>query len=345
MNHEFWSGKRVLVTGTTGFKGSWLSLWLESLGAAVSGIGLKPSSEPSMFNLCGITGTSIVDITNLHALKEHFLFFKPEIVFHLAAQSLVRESYKDPVYTYLTNVMGTVNVLEAVRLTDSVKSSVIVTTDKCYENFERIDGYREDDRLGGFDPYSNSKACAELVTASYRGSFLPGKVATARAGNVIGGGDWCNDRLIPDIVRAITRKESLRVRNPDAIRPWQHVLEPLSGYLELAQRLFLEGASFSEAWNFGPTSASNKSVRWVIEEFLPRMETSVQVILDTADQPKETKILTLNSDKAKTKLAWAPKWSIETAIAKSAEWYLAYMKGSSDLRELTLKQIGEYQND
>ena len=273
VNSAFWKDKRVLLTGHTGFKGSWLSLWLQSMGAQVTGYALAPPSNPSLFDVAevGKGMTSIIgDIGDLERLRAVFAEHKPEIVIHMAAQALVRYSYVEPVETYSTNVMGTVNLLEAVRGTDSVRAVVNVTSDKCYENREWVWGYRENEAMGGFDPYSNSKGCAELVTAAYRNSYFhPGQykehgvaIASGRAGNVIGGGDWADDRLIPDIMRAITQGKPVNIRNPHAIRPWQHVLEPLSGYLLLAQKLFEDGPAYAEGWNFGPNDEDAKPVQW-----------------------------------------------------------------------------------
>ena len=264
MNPAFWKGKRILLTGHTGFKGSWLSLWLQSMGAPVVGYALAPPTNPSLFEVAevGRGMTSVIgDIRDLEHLCAVFAEHKPEIVIHMAAQPLVRYSYIEPVETYSTNVMGTVNLLEAVRGTDSVKAVVNVTSDKCYENREWVWNYRENEAMGGYDPYSNSKGCAELVTAAYRNSYFHSEkykehgvaLASGRAGNVIGGGDWAGDRLIPDIMRAITQNLAVNIRNPHAIRPWQHVLEPLSGYLMLAQKLYEEGAAYAEGWNFGPS--------------------------------------------------------------------------------------------
>ena len=276
MNHSFWNGKRVLMTGHTGFKGSWLSLWLQSMDAQVVGYALAPPTDPSMFEVAEIGKgmlSIIGDIRDLKHLRAVFAEHKPEIVIHMAAQPLVRYSYIEPVETYSTNVMGTVNLLEVVRNTGSVKAVMNVTSDKCYENREWAWGYRENEAMGGYDPYSSSKGCAELVTAAYRNSYFhPEKyqqhgvaIASARAGNVIGGGDWAGDRLIPDILRAITEGKAVNIRNPYAIRPWQHVLEPLYGYLQLAQKLYEEGTAYAEGWNFGPNDENAKPVQWIVE--------------------------------------------------------------------------------
>jgi CDP-glucose 4,6-dehydratase len=275
MNRSFWDGKKVFMTGNTGFKGSWMSLWLLSMGAQVSGYALKPCGEQYLFNLCGLSRmmpTCFGDVANLNLLQKAMREVQPEIVFHLAAQPLVRVSYQEPVHTYQTNVLGTVHLLEAVRNCRSVRAVVNVTTDKCYDNQEWFWGYRETEPLGGYDPYSSSKACAELVTAAYRSSFFPPQdywqhgmaIATARAGNVIGGGDWAEERLLTDIMRAFLAAKPIIIRSPKSIRPWQHVLEPLSGYLVLAEKLYQEGPTYGEAWNFGPTDQDSRTVEWIV---------------------------------------------------------------------------------
>jgi len=272
INPVFWKSKKVLITGHTGFKGSWLALWLQNLGANVTGYSLQPPTNPNLFEIAHVAdkmNSIIGDVRDLKHLISCFAENRPEIIIHMAAQSLVRTSYDDPVETYSTNVMGTVNVLEAVRHTDSVKVIIIVTSDKCYENKEWLWGYRENEPMGGHDPYSNSKGCAELVTSAYRNSYFHVKssvaVASTRAGNVIGGGDWAQDRLIPDIVNAFMEKRPVMIRNPNAIRPWQHVLEPLHGYLMLAERLWDKGHTFAEGWNFGPNEQDAKPVSYVVE--------------------------------------------------------------------------------
>lgn len=272
MNPDFWAGKKVFLTGHTGFKGGWLSLWLQSLGAEVHGYALNPPTEPNLFTVAkvgqGMVSSTIADIRDASALAQAMEIVQPDIVFHLAAQPLVRYSYAEPTETYATNVMGTVNLFEVIRKTSTVRAALNITTDKCYENREWLKPYREDEPLGGYDPYSSSKACSELVTAAYRQSFFTESgvaVASARAGNVIGGGDWAQDRLIPDFLRAIDSNKPLVVRAPNAIRPWQHVLEPLSGYLTLAERLFVDGADFAEAWNFGPADEDARNVEWIVE--------------------------------------------------------------------------------
>lgn len=352
VNPAFWNGKRVLLTGHTGFKGSWLSLWLQSMGARVVGYALAPPTNPSLFEVAGVGKgmTSIIgDIRDLGHLRRVFAEHKPEIVIHMAAQALVRHSYVEPVETYSTNVMGTVNLLEAVRGTDSVKAVVNVTSDKCYENREWVWGYRENEAMGGYDPYSNSKGCAELVTAAYRNSYFhPEKyashgvaIASGRAGNVIGGGDWADDRLIPDIMRAITQGQPVNIRNPHAIRPWQHVLEPLSGYLVLAQKLYEEGVVCAEGWNFGPNDNDAKSVQWIVEKLTETWGEGASWDMDDGDHPHEANYLKLDCSKAKIRLDWYPRWSLDEALAVIIDWHRACRDGC-DMREQTLRQIEAY---
>lgn len=352
MNAEFWRGKRVLLTGHTGFKGSWLSLWLQQMGADVTGYALQPPTNPSLFEVAGVAKgmTSIIgDIRDLAQLRKVFAEHRPEIVIHMAAQPLVRYSYVEPVETYSTNVMGVVNLLEAVRSTDSVRTAVNVTSDKCYENREWVWGYRENEPMGGFDPYSNSKGCAELVTAAYRSSYFhPEKykthgvaVASARAGNVIGGGDWADDRLIPDIMRAITQGRPVNIRNPHAIRPWQHVLEPLSGYLLLAQKLHEEGAGYAEGWNFGPNDEDAKPVQWIVEKLTQAWGEGASWVLDGGSHPHEAHYLKLDCSKAKARLDWHPRWRLEDALTAIIDWHRAYRDGR-DMHELTVRQIRAY---
>lgn len=354
MNTEFWRGKRVLLTGHTGFKGSWLSLWLQSMGAQVVGYALAPPTNPSLFEVAevGQGMTSIIgDIRDLEHLRRVFAEHQPEIVIHMAAQPLVRYSYIEPVETYSTNVMGTVNLLEAVRSTDSVKAVVNVTSDKCYENREWVWGYRENEAMGGYDPYSNSKGCAELVTSAYRNSYFhPEKygthgvaIASGRAGNVIGGGDWAGDRLIPDIMRAITEGKPVNIRSPHAIRPWQHVLEPLSGYLVLAQKLFEEGAAYAEGWNFGPNDEDAKPVQWIVEKLTQAWGEGASWVLDGGEHPHEAHYLKLDCSKAKMRLDWQPRWHLEDALSAIIEWHRAHREGKG-MRELTLRQISAYNN-
>ena len=347
VNSDFWRDKRVFLTGHTGFKGGWLALWLQSMGAHVVGYALAPPTNPSLFEVAriGADMTSIIgDIRDLATLRAAFAKHQPEIVIHLAAQALVRHSYIDPVETYSTNVMGTVNVLEAVRNTDSVRAVVNVTTDKCYENREWVWSYRENEAMGGFDPYSSSKGCAELVTAAYRRSFFQPNgiaLASARAGNVIGGGDWADDRLIPDFLRAIDAGATLKVRSPKSTRPWQHVLEPLSGYLRLAEYLFVEGNAFAEGWNFGPNDEDARPVSWIIER-LAEMQQGMKWQYDPAPQPHEAHYLKLDSSKAKIRLDWQARWRLQTALQKTLEWHQAWRNGE-DMQAVTLSQIAQYQ--
>lgn len=353
MNPAFWQGKRVLLTGHTGFKGSWLSLWLQSMGANVIGYALAPPTSPSLFDVAKVEQgmTSIIgDIRDLAHLQTVFAEYKPEIVIHMAAQALVRYSYVEPVETYSTNVMGTVNLLEAVRCSDSVKALVNVTSDKCYENREWAWGYRENEAMGGFDPYSNSKGCAELVTAAYRNSYFhPEKyqthgvaIASARAGNVIGGGDWAEDRLIPDMMRAITQGKPVSIRNPHSIRPWQHVLEPLSGYLLLAQKLYEAGVDFAEGWNFGPNDDDAKPVQWILNELTNVWGDGASWKLDGGDHPHEAHYLKLDCSKAKSRLQWQPRWSLSEAIGQICTWHKAHLAGG-DMHTMCLQQIKQYE--
>lgn len=354
MDKAFWKNKKVFLTGHTGFKGSWLSLWLHFLGAEVTGYALNPPTEPSLFELCKVDKhiTSIIaDVRDGDSLINAMAVAKPEVVIHMAAQPIVRESYKDPITTYATNVMGTVNLFEAVRNCKSVKAVVNVTTDKCYENKEWVWGYRENESMGGYDPYSNSKACSELVTASYRNSFFNPKdyhlhgvgLASARAGNVIGGGDWAADRLIPDCIRSLLIDEQIIIRSPYAIRPWQHVLEPLSGYLALAQKLYENGPQYAEGWNFGPNDNDAKPVEWIVKKMCAKWGPNSSYIVDKGNHPHEANYLKLDCSKAKLKLGWHPKWNLGQALDKIIEWTLAYKDGK-DLREVCLNQIEEYSN-
>lgn len=346
---DFWKGKRVLVTGHTGFKGSWLAFWLNHLGAEVCGYALKPESSPNLFenlNLENRINSFFGDVQDLQLFENALNKFQPEIIFHLAAQSLVRRSYREPVETYMTNVIGTVNVLEAVRKADFVKSVVVVTTDKCYENQEWIWGYRENDRLGGFDPYSNSKACAELAVSAYRNSFFgenKASIATARAGNVIGGGDWSEDRLLPDVFRSLIFNEPLLIRNPKAVRPWQHTLEPLSGYMMLAEKLYNGEREFAGAWNFGPADEDSKSVGWVLEEIKQIWAEPVNWEIADGNHPHETNLLKLDSAKARNRLRWQPKLNLSEGLNLTVEWYKEFKNGA-DLAETTKRQIEFYIN-
>jgi CDP-glucose 4,6-dehydratase len=352
----FWRGKRVFVTGHTGFKGSWLSIWLRELGADVWGYALDPPTEPSLFEMARLgdkVNSAIGDIRDIGNICKALEEARPDIVIHLAAQPLVRLSYDDPLLTYETNVMGTARLLEALRGRESIRSVVIVTTDKCYENKEWLWGYRETDGLGGYDPYSSSKACAEIVTAAYRSSFFNPEnygrthrvaIATARAGNVIGGGDWARDRLVPDIVRAIGEGRKVLIRSPEAIRPWQYVLEPLAGYLMLAERLFRDGAEYSDAWNFGPYDSDAKPVAWVVERLCAAWPGSVGFDFDSALKPHEASYLKLDCSKAIGRLGWKPTWNLETALRKIVDWNLSYRAGE-ELYSVSARQILEFEAD
>ena len=347
---DFWHGKRVLLTGHTGFKGSWLSLWLQSMAATLRGVALTPPTEPALFNVaCVATGMEhrIADIREFAAVQAQMNEFLPEIVIHMAAQPLVRRSYHQPIETYATNVMGTVHVLEAARQAGSVKVIVNITTDKCYENREWVWGYREDEPMGGHDPYSNSKGCAELVSSAYRKSFLTQAgiaLATARAGNVIGGGDWAADRLVPDILRALQRREAVLIRNPHAIRPWQHVLEPLSGYLLLAERLYENGQADAEGWNFGPRDEDAKPVQSIVEYLCKDWGDGASWTLQPGEHPHEAHFLKLDISKVRQRLQWIPRWPLETALTRVAEWHQAWLR-NQDMRAFCLNQISQYQAD
>jgi len=353
VNPGFWKAKTVLVTGHTGFKGGWLSLWLQRLEATVVGYALDANTTPSLFRAARVDQgmhSIIGDVCDPVRLEAVLSDHRPEVIFHMAAQPLVRYSYAHPVETYATNVMGTAHLLEAVRKTPGVRVVVVVTSDKCYENREWLWGYRENDALGGYDPYSSSKAGAELVTAAYRTSFFHSSeyarhgvaVASARAGNVIGGGDWAEDRLVPDFFRATQRGEPLFVRNPSAVRPWQHVLEPVAGYLFLAQKLWTEGPDHSEAWNFGPNDESAQSVETVVRTLSRLWGGEARWHSDaSATHPHETRYLKLDCSKAKTKLGWHPRWNLQTALASTAAWYKAHQAGT-DMRTFSVNQICNY---
>jgi CDP-glucose 4,6-dehydratase len=352
---SFWKAKRVFLTGHTGFKGGWLSLWLASMGAKVTGYALAPNTAPNFFEVAQVQSdleqSHIADIRDLEKLQKAMADAKPEIVIHMAAQPLVRYSYANPVETYATNVMGTVHVLESIRHVDSVRAAVIVTTDKCYENKEWAWGYRENEPMGGYDPYSNSKGCAELVTSAYLQSYFPPEkyakhqvaVASARAGNVIGGGDWSDDRLIPDAIKAFEANETLIIRNPLATRPWQHVLEPLSGYLILAQALYQAGAKFDGAWNFGPRDDDARTVQEVINLLIKNWGSIASWTQDQSEQPHEAHSLKLDCSKARQYLNWVPRWTLEKAIQNITQWHKAHQQ-QNNIREMSLKQIADYQN-
>jgi len=350
----FYKNRKVLITGHTGFKGSWLCLLLNKLGADVYGYALEPPTNPSLFTEAKIgelVTSRIGDIRNYDFLLKSIIEIQPEIIIHMAAQPLVRESYKNPRETYEINVMGTVNLFEVVRHVKSVKAILNITTDKCYENKEWHWGYRENEPMGGYDPYSNSKGCSELVTSSYRNSYFnPSKynehgiaIASARAGNVIGGGDWADDRLIPDFIRAISKCEEVKIRSPYAIRPWQHVLEPLTGYLTLAIKLCLEGARYSEAWNFGPEDSDTKNVEWITKTICSFWGDGASFSIDNCPQPHEANYLKLDCSKAKVELGWAPKWNIEKTLKSIVDWNKAYVN-NDNMRQVTFFQINEYFN-
>lgn len=345
---EFWRGRRVLLTGQTGFKGSWLSLGLQHLGAELHGLALEPPTRPALFEVARVgegMASHIGDIRDLETVRRAHAAARPEVVIHMAAQSLVRPSYRDPIGTYATNVMGTAHVLEAARSIGTVRAIVVVTSDKCYENTGQAAGYREDAAMGGHDPYSNSKGCAELVTSAYRRSFLAEAgigVASARAGNVIGGGDWAEDRLIPDMLRAFEAGEAVAIRNPRAVRPWQHVLEPLSGYLTLARRLLAtEGSSFAEGWNFGPAGDDARPVDWIADRMAAAWGAGAKWRLDERAQPHEAARLTLDSTKARERLGWSPRWSVERALDETVGWHRAWRSGA-DMRAVCLGQFADH---
>ena len=342
VNEKFWAGKRVFLTGHTGFKGAWLALWLAKLGAKVSALALPPSTSPSLWALvesrAGIAST-MGDIRNLEVVKKAMAAARPEVIFHLAAQSLVRPSYDDPVGTYATNVIGTVHVLEAARKLDA-RAIVNVTSDKCYDNVGLERGYREDDPMGGRDPYSSSKGCAELVTSAYRASFLK-PLASARAGNVIGGGDWALDRIVPDIVRATLAGKPVQVRNPNAVRPWQHVLEPLAGYLVLAERVWEKPGEHAEGWNFGPDEKDAVPVERLVSRMTNIWGPPAEWSKDSGQHPHEAHFLRLDSGKARKRLGWRPRLPLEKALEWTVDWYKRQASGE-DARALTLAQIERY---
>lgn len=353
MNPQFWQGRRVFLTGHTGFKGGWLSLWLQQLGAQVTGYALPAPTQPSLFEQARVADgmiSLIGDIRDGAALAHAMREARPEVVIHMAAQPLVRRSYVDPVETYSTNVMGTVHLLEAVRQSPGVRAVVNVTTDKCYENKEWVWGYRENEPLGGYDPYSNSKGCAELVTSAYRNSFFnPAQhaehgvaLASARAGNVIGGGDWAADRLIPDILAAFGQGQPVTIRSPHAIRPWQHVLEPLRGYLTLAEHLHDEGTAYAEAFNFGPRDSDARPVEWIVRQLAAVWGAGAAWHVDDGEHPHEATYLKLDIAKAAHRLAWRPRLDLEHALALTVDWARALQR-NEDMRAQTLAQISSYQ--
>jgi CDP-glucose 4,6-dehydratase len=352
VNKEFWAGKRVFITGHTGFKGSWLSLWLQHMGATVTGYALRPPTFPAMFEVADV-GKGMIsiigDIRDGDAVRVAMKSAAPEIVIHMAAQPLVRYSYVAPTETYSTNVMGTVNVLEAARFVSGIRGIVNVTSDKCYDNREWVWGYRENEAMGGYDPYSSSKGCAELVTAAYRSSFFNKQnfhsqsvaLASARAGNVIGGGDWAEDRLVPDILSAMSKGEPVCIRSPQAVRPWQHVLEPLSGYLSLAEKLYENGDEFAEAWNFGPNDVDAKPVQWIVEQLSELWGEGATWKVDSGQHPHEAHYLKLDCSKAYNRLHWRPKWNLSQTLAKIIAWQRAYLK-KKDMRAKSIEQINEF---
>jgi CDP-glucose 4,6-dehydratase len=346
LDNSFWSGRSVFLTGHTGFKGAWATLLLGHLGARVTGYALPPQSDADLFNVARAAqdlSHVIGDVRDFTSLVDAMKTASPEIVVHMAAQSLVRQSYDEPVETYAINVMGTVHVLEAARQIPSIRAVVVVTSDKCYENREWEWGYREADTLGGYDPYSNSKGCAELVTACYRRSFFSqgAKIATARAGNVIGGGDWSTDRLVPDAMRAFIDRKALRVRNPRSVRPWQFVLEPVTAYLMLAQRLAAAAGDYADAWNFGPGTSSEVSVGEVVESLVKRWGAGASWAADAGHHVHEASYLKLDCSKANSRLGWFPRTGFDDAINMSVDWYKAYHNGTN-MREFTLNQIIDF---
>lgn len=346
---SFWAGKKVLVTGHTGFKGSWLTLWLTKLGAEVSGLALDPSTSPAMFNLVGnddAIDSHIGTVTDPAVVAGVMQSVKPDVIFHLAAQVLVRASYDDPIHTISTNVLGTANVLNAAREVENLQAIVIITSDKCYENLEWHWAYRENEAMGGHDPYSASKGCAELITASMRRSYYDDAssawVGSARAGNVIGGGDWSADRLIPDIVKAFSVGEEVVIRMPEAIRPWQHVLEPLAGYLTLAQRLATGNGEVAEGWNFGPADSDARPVGWMVEQMAKRWGDGAGFRIER-DGPHEAKLLKLDCSKAQARLDWRPRLGLDTALEWVIDWYRGQVDGK-DMRQISLDQIAAYES-
>lgn len=352
VDEEFWKDKKVLVTGHTGFKGSWLTLWLQHLGSRVVGFSLAPPTSPAMFEVADVANgisSNIGDVRRSEMLEHVFEEHQPEIVIHMAAQSLVQTSYVQPVDTFTTNVIGTVNILEAIRSCRCVRVAVFVTSDKCYENREWVWKYREQDRLGGRDPYSSSKACAELVLSAYRSSYFSGDahdgrdvaVASVRAGNVIGGGDWAKDRLIPDIVNAMVEGRPAIIRNPASIRPWQHVLDPLSGYLQLAEKLWAHGSEFAESWNFGPNDEEIRPVSWIADYLVDSWGSGARWEQDSARRRYEAKYLKLDCSRSQQLLGWAPRLRLSTALDWVIDWYRAFTSGEN-MRRTTEAQIGAY---
>jgi len=350
MTDNFWKGKKVFITGHTGFKGGWLVHILKILGAQIKGYALKPDIEPNFFQLTSIEDaiiSEIGDIRDQKKLSASISEFQPEIIFHLAAQPLVRYSYENPKETYEVNVIGTLNLLEIIRKVSAIKAVVLITTDKCYENKEWDYGYREIDPMGGYDPYSSSKGCCELLISSYRNSFFKDtdtKIASARAGNVIGGGDWSVDRLIPDMLKAIENNKEPVLRNPLAIRPWQHVIEPITGYIKLAEKLYSQEKGFDQAWNFGPNDTDCKSVEWIATTLLSLNDCENSWKQDDNFNPHEAQLLKLDISKAKNRLGWNPKWDLKYSLKKIVEWHNVYLS-KKDVSQVTRKQIIEYLQD
>lgn len=353
MNKEFWNNKIVLLTGHTGFKGSWLSLWLQKLNTNVIGFSKSIPTNPSLFELAAVEDgmTSIIgNVCDYDKLEETIREYKPEIVIHMAAQAILRESYDNPIETYATNVMGTVNLFESIRKTGNVRVILNITTDKCYEPNNLSKGYQETDRLGGYDPYSNSKACSELVTSSFRDSFFNPKeyqkhgtsLASCRAGNVIGGGDWGKDRLIPDIMRGISSDKIIKIRNPNSTRPWQYVLDPLNGYLTLVEKLWSSGSEFSEGWNFGPLENDEKPVKWIVEKIIKLWSKDIKWEICNDSNLHEESYLRLNCIKANSRLDWMPKLNLEQGLEWITEWYKQYEQGNN-MKDITEQQINEFQ--
>lgn len=353
MNKQFWNNKKILLTGHTGFKGSWLSLWLQKLNADVVGFSKSIPTNPSLFELANVEDgiTSIIgNVCDYNELEKTIKEFKPEIIIHMAAQAILRESYKNPIETYATNIMGTVNLFESIRKVGNVKVIVNITTDKCYLPNESSKSHIETDRLGGYDPYSSSKACSELITSSYRNSFFNPKeyekhgisIASCRAGNVIGGGDWAKDRLIPDIMKGIMNNQTIKIRNPNSIRPWQHVLDPLNGYLSLVEKLWISGSEYSEGWNFGPLENDEKPVKWIVEKLIEQCSKNIKYEIDDCYNPHEENYLRLNCKKANTKLNWIPKLKLEEGLKWITEWYSQYEE-NKNMREVTEQQIEKFQ--
>ncbi|MDH5929320.1 CDP-glucose 4,6-dehydratase [Vibrio splendidus] len=352
MNPSFWQGKKVFITGHTGFKGGWLSLWLQEMGAIVKGYSLPAPTTPNLFEEAQVwsgMSTEEGDVRDFTHLRQVIHDFKPEIVFHMAAQPLVRLSYDEPIETYSTNVMGTVYLLEAVKQVGGIKAVVNITSDKCYENREWVWGYREDEAMGGYDPYSNSKGCAELVASSYRKSFFNKDkyaehgcaLASVRAGNVIGGGDWADDRLIPDMLKAFSNNKAVEIRSPHAIRPWQHVLEPLSGYITIAEHLYEHGCDFAEGWNFGPKDEDAKPVEWIVNTLTSVWGDDASWFLSEGEHPHEAHYLKLDCSKAKMRLNWQPVWDLEHTLTKIVNWQKAWLD-KQDMQQYTINEIKEY---